>query len=150
MDRNGWSTRQLAAELAIAQPDVVRALALLELPRPVQEQVERGSLPPSTAYEISKVEDQAAQTELAARVVAEGLSRQETVAAVHRATGRPTTKAKGKGTTRGRKATFRTKAGLRLTIESRKVLDNESILAALDEVKDQIKDRCTASDQTAA
>ena len=98
-------------------------------------------MPPATAYEISKVEDQAAQAELAARVVAEGLSRQETVAEVRRAAGRPTTKAKGKGTTRGRKATFRTKAGLRLTIESRKVLDNESILAAMDEVKAQIEAR---------
>ena len=149
IDRNGWSTRQLAAELAITQSDVVRALALLELPPPVQEQVEQGSLPPSTAYEISKVENQAAQAELAARVVAEGLSRQETVAEVRRAVSRPG-KAKDRGAGKGRRATFRTKAGLRLTVESRKVLDDESILAALAEVMAQIEARRPAGEQAAA
>ena len=149
IDRNGWSTRQLATELAITQSDVVRALALLELPPPVQEQVEQGSLPPSTAYEISKVENQAAQAELAARVVAEGLSRQETVAEVRRAVSRPG-KAKDRGAGKGRKATFRTKAGLRLTVESRKVLDDESILAALAEVMAQIEARRPAGEQAAA
>ena len=70
---NGWSARQLARELAIAQPNVVRALALLDLPEAVQDQVEQGALPPATAYEVSKLDDPADQAEVAARVVAEGL-----------------------------------------------------------------------------
>ena len=106
-------------------------------------------MPPSTAYEISKVENQAAQAELAARVVAEGLSRQETVAEVRRAVSRPG-KAKDRGAGKGRKATFRTKAGLRLTVESRKALDDESILAALAEVMAQIEARRPVGDQAAA
>ena len=48
------------------------------------------------------------------------------------------------------RATFRTKAGLRLTVESRKVLDDESILAALAEVMAQIEARRPAGDQAAA
>ena len=44
MDAKSWSTRELAAELAIAQSSVVRALALLDLPAVVQEQVEQGAL----------------------------------------------------------------------------------------------------------
>ena len=57
MDRNGWSGNQAAKALGIAQPTVVRALALLELPEPVQDQVEQGTSPPATAYEIGKVHD---------------------------------------------------------------------------------------------
>ena len=44
MDRNGWSGNQAAKALGIAQPTVVRALALLDLPEPVQDQVEQGTL----------------------------------------------------------------------------------------------------------
>ena len=46
--------------------------------------------------------------------------------------------------------TFRTNAGLRLTVECRKVLDDESILAALAEVMAQIKARRPTGDQAAA
>ena len=52
MDAKSWSTRELAAELAIAQSSVVRALALLDLPAVVQEQVEQGALGPTVAYEV--------------------------------------------------------------------------------------------------
>ncbi|MFO0907039.1 MAG: ParB/RepB/Spo0J family partition protein [Isosphaeraceae bacterium] len=84
MDRNGWSTRQLARELSVAQPQVVRALSLLNLPEPVQEQVEQGALAPATAYEIGKLHDAAEQTEMAEQVVKEKLTRQDAVEAVRR------------------------------------------------------------------
>jgi ParB family chromosome partitioning protein len=77
MDRNGWSTRQVADELSVNQTAVIRALALLELPDSVQDQVERGALTPTTAYEVAKLEDPAQQAQLAAAVVAEGLTRSE-------------------------------------------------------------------------
>ena len=48
------------------------ALALLDLPEAVQEQVEQGAIAPTTAYEISKA-DPGRQEELAHRVVTEGL-----------------------------------------------------------------------------
>ena len=85
MDKNGWSGNQAAKTLGIAQPTVVRALALLELPEPVQDQVEQGTLAPATAYEIGKVEDPESQQEIADRVVSEHLSRSETIAAVRSA-----------------------------------------------------------------
>lgn len=74
MDRNGWSTRQVADELAITQSNVVRALAILDLPESVRDQVDRGKLSPTTAYEISKVGDPLAQEELGRRVVQEKLT----------------------------------------------------------------------------
>jgi ParB family chromosome partitioning protein len=82
MDANGWSGNQLAKSLGVAQPSVVRALALLELPDAIQDQVEGGTLAPATAYELSKVEDPEAQRDLAERVVTEGLNRAEVVEAV--------------------------------------------------------------------
>jgi ParB family chromosome partitioning protein len=82
MDANDWSTRQLARELSLAQPQVVRTLALLNLPEAVQSQVEQGALAPATAYEIGKLDDSEAQTALAKRVVSEKLTRQEAVEAV--------------------------------------------------------------------
>ena len=87
MDKNGWSGNQTAKALGIAQPTVVRALALLELPGLVQDQVEQGTLAPATAYEIGKVEDPETQQEIAARVVSEHLSRSEAIEAVRAASG---------------------------------------------------------------
>src|SRR3954469_15807154 len=82
MSLNGWNAAQLSRELAVSESKVTRAMALLELPAPVQTQVESGILPPATAYEISKVEDQGEQAELAAQVVREKLSRQDTARVV--------------------------------------------------------------------
>jgi ParB family chromosome partitioning protein len=73
MEAKGWSTRQVARELSVDQAKVVRALAMLDLPGPVQEQVEQGAINPTTAYELSKVDDPDRQAELARRVVTEGL-----------------------------------------------------------------------------
>lgn len=129
MGFNGWSIRQLARELAIDHSGVIRALALLDLPASIQDQVEAGSLPPATAYEVSKIVDPAAQSDLAARVVTEGLSRAETVEVVRRAPGR---KAKAKG--KARKLTsrvFRTPAG-RVTVDNARGLTPELMRLALD------------------
>jgi ParB family chromosome partitioning protein len=91
METNSWSGNQLARELAIPQPSVVRALRLLELPGTVQDQVEQGALPPATAYEIGKLADPDEQCEVAARAVAEGISRADVITEVHRRQNRSTT-----------------------------------------------------------
>ena len=70
MDENGWTTRQLAEELSIAQPTISQAVALLKLPEPLQEQVEQGVLAPATAYEVSKIDDPVEQVAVAEQVVA--------------------------------------------------------------------------------
>lgn len=79
MAARGWSSRQLATELHVGQASVVRALSLLELPSPVQEQVEQGVLAPSVAYEVSKLDDPADQQAVAAHIVAAGMNRSEVV-----------------------------------------------------------------------
>jgi ParB family chromosome partitioning protein len=77
MDAKGYSTRDLAAELHIAQTSVVRALALLDLPADVQVRVEEGKLAATVAAELTKIPDAELQAEVAQAVVAEGLTRTE-------------------------------------------------------------------------
>ena len=132
MDLNGWSTHDVARELAVDQSSVVRALKLLDLPATVQDQVEQGTLPPATAYEVSKLEDPDDQAALAARVVNEGLSRAETVEAVRRASGRPA-KGKGRGAHRPTTRVFRRAAGCTVTVENGRGLDTALTRAALAE-----------------
>jgi ParB family chromosome partitioning protein len=82
MASHGWSGNQLAKELHIAQASVAKALALLDLPEPVQEHVDRGELAASVAYEVSKLPDDEQRLELAKAAVAEKLTRSEVAEAV--------------------------------------------------------------------
>jgi ParB family chromosome partitioning protein len=77
IELNGWSARHLAAELAVNPATVTRALALLELPTPIQDQVEQGSLSPGTAYEVSKLDGAEAQVAVATQVIDQHLTRAE-------------------------------------------------------------------------
>lgn len=132
MERNGWSGNQLAKALGIPQPSVVRALALLELPAPVQEKVEQGALAPATAYEISKMADSAHQQALAELVVESGLTRSETIEAVRRSNPRGGAKGGGARSKRPTVRVIRTSAA-KVTVEFRKAASEAEILAALRE-----------------
>jgi ParB family transcriptional regulator, chromosome partitioning protein len=77
MEAREWSGNQLAKELHIAQSSVVRALALLELPAPVQAQVEQGALAATVAAELTKLPESAMQAEVAQAIVDQGLTRSE-------------------------------------------------------------------------
>jgi ParB family chromosome partitioning protein len=134
MDLNGWSTHDVARELAVDQSSVVRALKLLELPAVVQEKVEQGALSPATGYEVSKLDDPGEQAALADRIIAEGLSRSEAVDAVHvhRASGR-SARGKGRGARRPTRRVFRKAAGCTVTVENGRGLDPEMVRAALAE-----------------
>ena len=82
MDREGWTAEQVAKELNLSPQTVGRALALLGLPGPVQELVETGSLPPSTAAELRSINSPAKQAEVAARIVREGKNRDQALAEI--------------------------------------------------------------------
>lgn len=133
MAKRGWSAIRLAKALSLNDSSVVRALALLDLPCTVQDQVEQGVIAPATAYEISKVPDADAQVELAAQVVAGKLSRDATAAAVKQRSG---VKAKGKAPT---SRVFRTEAGPRFTVEHKRGLTTDLIIAGLDEIRARLE-----------
>jgi ParB family transcriptional regulator, chromosome partitioning protein len=129
MDGNGWTVSQVARELAVDHSNVSRALALLSLPASVQEQVEQGTLPPATAYEVSKLEDPEAQQTVAARVVSEKLSRAETVEAVRQASSKPARTSKGRGASQAKARplpkewTHKTASGFKVVVSARKGFD---------------------------
>jgi ParB family chromosome partitioning protein len=54
MDREGWGLREMAKHLHLDPSRVSKALKLLKLPEEVQKSVDRGEIPPTTAYEIAK------------------------------------------------------------------------------------------------
>ncbi|RUL84197.1 ParB/RepB/Spo0J family partition protein [Tautonia sociabilis] len=150
MESNGWSTRQLADALHMAQAKVVYALGLLDLPEELRRRVDRGELAPRTAYEIGRLERPDDQVALADRVSSEGLTRDDVIAEVRaaqapaepvssakpasasRSKGRGGASSSSKGRGGGRLPTsksFRFPGG-KLTIERPKGLDASSYRAA--------------------
>ena len=82
MAAKDWSMTELATELGVHQTSISRALALLELPCTVQDQVEQGAIAPSTAAEIAKIADPDEQRAIAEEAIASGLKRAEVAAVV--------------------------------------------------------------------
>jgi ParB family chromosome partitioning protein len=120
---NGWSARQLARELHIADANIVRALALLELPEGVQTQVEAGRLAPSVAYEVSRLDTPEEQADLAERIVAEKLTRDQVADVVKaRKEGRPAAARPGR-------RTFKLPDGHKVTIEGPAVEGGDEAVA---------------------
>lgn len=166
MDANGWSTHQLAKELGIVQPNVVRALALLKLPEAIQDQVEQGAMKAATAYQLARIEDPVEQAEVAARVVAEGLSRDETADVVRRkaeskAVGKISRSAgdKGRGASRGKpklesEHIVKLAGGFKVVITGRKGFDlatrAQMLREALEQTMAKLEPAEQAGDQVAA
>jgi ParB family chromosome partitioning protein len=82
MERRAWSYRELGEFLHISKSKIAKAMALLQLPEPVKHLVEQGSLPPNTAYEVSKLDDPVGQVELANLAVKDKLSADQAAEAV--------------------------------------------------------------------
>ena len=153
VDVKGWSVRQLAAELSVHHAQVVRSLALLDLPSDVRSRVEQGELSPATAYELGKIEDPVAQAEVTRRVVAEKLNRAETVEAVRKAAGAGSSRSsKGRGA-RPRPVTsrvFKTAPGIKITAERSKGISPLDLVAALEEATAKARLEASPAEERAA
>ena len=144
MDRNGWSGDQLARTLHMSDASVFRAVALLTLPDTVQDHVESGGLAPSVAYELSKIDAPDVQAEIASRVVAEGLSRAETVEAIRRVASKPRAGGSKGGAAikaRSKRPTVRAirTTSAKVTIEFRKFVEPVEVIAALEEATARLR-----------
>jgi ParB family chromosome partitioning protein len=131
MIESGWSVRELAESLGISAGTVSKALSLLRLPADIQTLVEEGSLSAAAAYEISRLEGDESQRELAHRVLNEGLRRDD----ASREAGKKGRPRKGKGRAPC-PVTSKTLAlsGAKITITwSRESVTLEEVLAALNE-----------------
>ena len=128
--------RQLAERLQIGHASIARALALLDLPEPIQAEVEAGSIAPNTAYELSKVADPDEQAHLARQAAGGQLRRDE----IQERT-RDSRKGRG-GKAKPQKVTERvikTAAGPKVTIEFKRGLDLALMLRALDEARERLQ-----------
>ncbi len=130
----GLSQRQLADRLQIGHASIARALGLLNLPGPIQAEVESGAIAPNTAYELSKVTDPGEQAELA-REAAQGRLKRDDIKE------RTRTPRKGGGASAARRdaRSWSTAAGPRVTVDQAGGLDPVAIAAALREVLEQVE-----------
>ncbi len=131
MDARGMSHRELAERLSVDHATVTRAMSLLKLPESIQESVDSGEIRPSTAYEISRVENPVEQAELAEQAKGGELKLQEIRTRVGRAKSAKSRGAKPKKKVTER--TFRVTTGPKITVEYRKGLDASLIVAAIRE-----------------
>jgi ParB family chromosome partitioning protein len=83
---------QLAGRIGRSRPVITNTIRLLKLPLPVQRRVAAGVLSAGHARALLGLEDLGAQEELAARIVAEGLSVRATEEAVMLARNEPASK----------------------------------------------------------
>jgi len=140
MEMNGWTIQQVAEALNITKGTVSKSLSLLKLPPDIQAQVDEGKISPSAGYEVSRLDGEAAQRELAARIVTDGLKRDETGEAVGK-TSRPKSKdAEPKATTT--KVLHVTGAKLSITWQ-KKTVRNKDIIDALEQALAQVREKAS-------
>ena len=84
MEINRWSASQLAEAIHVSKATVSRVLPLLALPAEVKAHVEKGDLPATVAYELTKLPTADGQRTLAGRIVTERFTRAEAIDAVRR------------------------------------------------------------------
>jgi ParB family transcriptional regulator, chromosome partitioning protein len=80
MKAGSWSGAEAATKLGLSAPTVSKLLALLVLPKDVQDQVHNGNLAASTAYEIAKTKDPAERSRLAREAISGALTRSSVIA----------------------------------------------------------------------
>ncbi len=88
-ESNALTGKQTAVALGISESRVSRALKLLTLPKDIQQQVERGTVSRTVAYEISKLDNQKIQQQLATEAAGGNLSKRIVGKAVRKRKGRP-------------------------------------------------------------
>jgi ParB family transcriptional regulator, chromosome partitioning protein len=132
MKARGLSQRALAERLNVSQAAVAKAVALLTLPEPIQTEVDAGSIGPDIAYQLSKIDDVREQAEMAGRA-SEGRLRRDEIKERTRATSSLKGKSTGKGKAkRPTVRAIRVEGGSKVTVENRKGLDGQLIVAALE------------------
>jgi ParB family chromosome partitioning protein len=147
MKLNGWTGRELAHRLSLNQSAVTRALALLTLPEDVQEKVMEGTVAPSVAYEVTKLDSPDEQREVIEQVVAENLSREQAVQVVNQK--RKTAARKPQGRTSSASFKSARKWTVTVSIPKKKATDEE-VLAELESVVEALRAKLREGDGQAA
>ena len=133
MELNGWTGKQVAESLQVSTSRVSRALALLDLPESVQNQIEAGEIPKTTAYELSKLDNEEVQDDLAGQTANAGLTQRKLSKAVRKRKG------KAASASSGVRQTYATENGIDVVIQTDRKCNyheiEESLRQALEEVR---------------
>lgn len=130
---NDWSSKQLAESLHIPASKVTRSLALLKLPRDLQQQVMDGSLPARAAYELSKLPTATSQRDVLEQAAVDGLTTRQVAAAVRKKKGRKRSQPKGT------RLVFPVSGGWTVTITAANKGTYYEIEQAVQEVLDEVR-----------
>ncbi len=137
---NDWTAKQVADALRIQPSRVSRALALLELPNDIQDQVTHGRISARSAYELSRLTDPKKQAELAQEAAAGNLPPEKAARAVRQRLG------KAKASPRSTTQTFVADGGWKVVVSAPKkgtYFEIEQALSqALEEVRVRINSGC--------
>lgn len=137
MELNSWNGKQVAEALRVSPSRVSRALALLDLPEDVQQQVDSGMLPRTSAYELTKLENESAQRSLAEQAAAGVLTHRQASGAVRQRRGKKPARPQ---TVR---QTFRAENGISVTVTANRKTTYHHIEEALQEALDEVRHRIT-------
>jgi ParB family transcriptional regulator, chromosome partitioning protein len=134
----GCNSKTLVEEYGFTPASITRMESLLKLPPSIQQMVGNGPgmVPPSAAYEISRLEDPQAQMELASAVAGRRMSRDGVAEAVRNRVGRRNVKPKGA------KLPLRLDGGISVTVSAGQPLTWQELIDALDQIRKQAKKLC--------
>ena len=141
MEINDWNGKQVAEALRVSTSKVSRALALLDLPEDVQRQVETGVIPRTAAYELSKLENESMQRDLAGRAAAGSLTHKQAVGAVRQRKGKSTRKQPGI------RQTFQAENGIKVTVSASRKGNYHEVEEALEQALDEVRLRINSNIQ---
>ncbi len=136
MRDRGWTQADVAKELNITQSAVAKALATLTLPAEVQGMVDEGKLDQSKAYEVSRLADPVSQAEVAAQVVSEGLTRDQTAEVVRERVAASKSGGKGRGGVKSKQkfpkeVAIKVALGRKVTVWDAKGIDPQGVVDTL-------------------
>ncbi len=133
MELNGWNGKQIADALYIPASSVSRALALLQLPVRIQEQVDRREIAARSAYELSKVSDDDARQEMAKKAATGQLTHKQAASTARKRSG------KAKRKPGGVRLSFLTETGFKVGITANRKGTYHDVEAALLEALEETR-----------
>ncbi|HBE69098.1 MAG TPA: chromosome partitioning protein ParB [Planctomycetaceae bacterium] len=136
MELNSWNGKQLAMAINVTTSRISRSLALLDLPEEIQQQVDTGTLPKSSAYEISKLGNADQQNKLASQAASGKLSHSQTVRRIKQRRGKKAAKPRS-----GIHQVFLSERGLKVTVTAATKVNYHEVELALTEALDEVRHR---------
>jgi len=134
MRLNAWNGKQVAQALRIAESKVSRAVALLRLPEDLQQRVESGEISARSAYELSKLNSEEKQRQLADRVAAENLTHEQAAKAVRQRKG-----PRKKTASRAIRLNFPSENGWKITAQRASPSNYHELEAALVDALEEVR-----------